>query len=124
PAGPCLFEYGETFPEFLAGFEPCRALVYLPDVARLEWALNRAYHAPDAGPLRGIAPARLDDVALTLHPSLAVLASPWPIARIWTVNRVEDPTEVVALDEGGVRLEIRRDTDDDAVVRSLDAGAC
>ncbi len=35
PAGPCLFEYGESFPEFLAEFEPCRHLEYLPDVGRL-----------------------------------------------------------------------------------------
>jgi len=35
PAGPCLFEYGATFPDFLAGFEPCRHLTWLPDFARL-----------------------------------------------------------------------------------------
>ena len=48
PATPCLFEYGATFADFLAGFPPCRHLVYLPDVARLEWAMNVALHAPDA----------------------------------------------------------------------------
>src|SRR5262244_1643625 len=51
PAGPCLFEYGRDFPEFLAAFEPCRQLVYLPDVARLEWALNTAAYAENATPL-------------------------------------------------------------------------
>ncbi len=40
PEAPCLFEYGAHFPAFLATFPPCRALVYLADVARLEWALN------------------------------------------------------------------------------------
>ena len=25
PAGPCLFEYGDSFPDFLAAFPPCRA---------------------------------------------------------------------------------------------------
>jgi hypothetical protein len=30
PAGPCLFEYGETFPEFLATFPPCAGHPYLP----------------------------------------------------------------------------------------------
>jgi hypothetical protein len=34
PTGPCLFQYGSSFPAFLAGFEPCRPLPYLPDVAR------------------------------------------------------------------------------------------
>src|SRR5438445_13075963 len=39
PGGPCLFEYGASVPEFLAAFPPCRHLVYLADVARLEWAM-------------------------------------------------------------------------------------
>src|SRR5262249_18440144 len=56
PAGPCLFEYGATFPDFLAAFPPCREWRYLPDVARLEWAMNAALHAPDVEPLH---PARL-----------------------------------------------------------------
>src|ERR1051326_8549300 len=51
PASPCLFEYGATFPDFLAAFEPCRQLPYLPDVARLEWAMNVALNAPDVPPL-------------------------------------------------------------------------
>jgi len=34
PAGPCLFEYGATFPDFLAAFPACRQLAYLPDVAQ------------------------------------------------------------------------------------------
>ena len=40
-----LDDYGSGFPEFLARFPPAAALTYLPDVARLEWALNRALHA-------------------------------------------------------------------------------
>ena len=47
PTGPCLFEYGDSFPDFLAAFPPCRDLAYLPDVARLEWAMNAALHAAD-----------------------------------------------------------------------------
>jgi hypothetical protein len=35
PSRPALFEYGGAFPDFLAGFPPCRELAYLPDVARL-----------------------------------------------------------------------------------------
>jgi hypothetical protein len=124
PAGPCLFEYGDSFPEFLAVFPPCRGLSYLPDVARLEWALNRALHAPDAEP---IDPTRLvavppDDLArllVRLDPSVSLLASPWPIDRIWRANQPEaDPALVVDLDEGGAQLEVRR-AGDDAVFRRL-----
>jgi hypothetical protein len=51
PSGPCLFEYGAGFADFLAEFPACRALPYLADVARLEWAMQRALHAADAIPL-------------------------------------------------------------------------
>ena len=51
PAGPCLFEYGADFAEFVAAFPACAHLPWLADVARLEWAMNAALHAPDALPL-------------------------------------------------------------------------
>ena len=41
PASPCLVEYGGDFPTFLAGFPAAADLDYLPDVARLEWAINQ-----------------------------------------------------------------------------------
>src|SRR5207245_9178933 len=87
PAGPLLFEYGESLPEFLAAFPPCRHLQYLPDVARLEWAINRALHAEDAEPLdptrlRGLSPAGAARLALRLHPSASFLESRWPADRV------------------------------------------
>ena len=92
PAGPCLFAYGATFPAFLAEFPPCHALPYLADVARLEWAMQRALDAPDATPLaadalRSAPPERACDLIFTLDPSVALLASPWPIDRIWRANQ-------------------------------------
>jgi hypothetical protein len=127
PAGPCLFEYGESFAEFLAGFPPCRDLAYLPDVARLEWALHVAWCADDATPLD---PARLAAVpaqtrprlALRLDPSVSYLDSPWPIDAIWRGHQSEaaeaTPVDVAA---GGTQLEVRRRADE-VVFRSLDAG--
>jgi len=128
PAGPCLFEFGASFPEFLEGLEPCRSLLYLPDVARLEWALHRARHAEDAASLD---PAILLDLGIDavararfrLHPAVSLLASPWPIDEIWRANQPEaDPDWSVDLDRGGVRLEVRREGDD-VVFRALDAAS-
>lgn len=89
PAGPVLAEYGAAFPDFLAEFPPCRELVYLPDVARLEWLIDEARRAPDDAP-----PTRLD--------------SPWPVERIWRANQAGAPEETISLDDGGVCLEIAR----------------
>jgi hypothetical protein len=128
PTGPCLFEYGASFPQFLEALPPCRPLPYLPDVARLEWALHRARHAEDA---IAIDPAILRDLGVDavagatfrLHPAVSLLASPWPIDDIWRANQPEaDPDLTVDLDRGGVQLEVRRDGDD-VVFRALDAAS-
>ena len=116
PAGPCLFEYGATFPAFLAGFEPCRHLPWLPDVARLEWAMNAALHAPDATALTAEAlrarPAdALETADVSLHPSVTLLASTWPVDAIWHANQVGRDGRA-DLDAGGVRLCVWRRGED------------
>ena len=108
PSRPCLVEYGESFPDFLATFPACRELVYLADVARLEWAINLALHAEGAIPSdRSI--LCTSDPALTLDPSLHLVASQWPIERIWRANQPDrDNDEVISLDAGGARLLVFR----------------
>jgi len=119
PSGPCLFEYGATFPEFLDAFPPCRDLPYLGDVARLEWAMHRALHAPDAAPLgpealRSVAPEAAGGLILALDASVSLLASQWPIEAIWRANQPGAVEEGVTVDlrAGGVALEVRRRGDD------------
>jgi hypothetical protein len=125
PTRPCLFEYGSSFPAFLAGFEPCRSLQYLSDVAQLEWALNVATHADEMVPLdlAAISQLPVEDLprlTLRLDPSLSLLASTWPIAQIWRGNQLDaDPNALVDLASGGVFLEVRR-LADNAVFRPLD----
>jgi Putative DNA-binding domain len=127
PERACLSAYGARFADFLAVFPPCRELVYLPDVARLEWLMRRAAHAVDATPLTpaalgGIAESDLLRLGLELDPSLGLLSSPWPIDRIWRTNQGgTDGDATVDLDAGGVRLEVRR-VEDEVVFRGLDAG--
>lgn len=126
PTGPCLFEYGATLADFLAAFEPCRALVYLPDVARLEWAMNAALHAPDVPPLTvaGAAALGADALAaraLPLHPSVTLLRARWPVDRIWRANQ-PGGDGAVDLDAGAVALQVWR-RDDDVVFRALTPAA-
>jgi hypothetical protein len=127
PAGPCLFEHGDALPEFLASFAPCRPLEYLPDVARLEWALHAAAHAADApaldpGPLGRLAPADTGRLVVRFHPAVTLLASRWPVDRIWRANQGDaDPRATVDLDAGGVSLEVRR-LGDEPAFRALPPG--
>jgi hypothetical protein len=125
PAGPCLFEYGDSFPEFLAAFPPCRDLAYLPDVARLEWAMSAALHAPDVDPmdpacLARVAAGDMPRLTFTVDPSVSFLASPWPVDQIWRASQDGAPSEPVDLASGGVWLEVRR-AGDVAIMRALAA---
>ena len=128
PSGPCLFEYGEAFADFLAAFPPCRQLPYLPDVARLEWLLNVATHADEFVPvdlanLRHLGPDDTEELTFRFDPSVSFVASSWPIDAIWRANQPEaDHDRTVDLDAGGVRLEIRRGADD-VVFRGLEPAA-
>lgn len=91
PKSPLLMFYGEDMPQFLASFPPVQKWGYLPDVARLELALRRAYHAEDAGPidpgaLQAIAPDALVATRVALAPAACVIRSPWPVHGIWQFN--------------------------------------
>ncbi|MAM60938.1 DNA-binding domain-containing protein [Maritimibacter sp. UBA3975] len=92
PDSPVLFTYGTAFPAFLENFPPARSLPYLPDIARLELALRRAYHAADCVAVAPDALNRpdIDDARLTLAPAVAVLSSPYPIHAIWRINMDPD----------------------------------
>ena len=86
-----LGDFGAGFAGFLAAFEPTRSLPWLPDLARLEWAVHQADGAADAAAwdaatLAAVAPDR--QAALRLHwsPGLAVIESGWPIVRVWQIH--------------------------------------
>jgi hypothetical protein len=111
PHSRCLVEYGADFPDFLADFEPCKALPYLADVARFEWALNIAGTVRKVAPLprQTLAAVPADEAAyltLRLQPSLRYLDSPWPIDAIWQANQ-QNEVPAVDLASGGASLEIR-----------------
>ncbi|MCF6273031.1 MAG: putative DNA-binding domain-containing protein [Rhodobacteraceae bacterium] len=91
PKTPVISDFAPEFPEFLATFPPVAKLGYLPDVARLERARTRAYHAADAEPIDGSAlatlpPESMADAHLHLHPSLQIVSSPYPVLAIWQKN--------------------------------------
>jgi hypothetical protein len=89
PQTPVLHEWGGDFPAFLSGFEPVANLPYLGDVARLELARGRAYHAADAPVADPALLARLrpETLRLTLAPSVQGFASRWPAVTIWQANQ-------------------------------------
>ena len=108
-----LHRYGEAFASFLEGYEPARDLDYLPDVARLEWAVAQAFHAADArafdfGSLAAIPEDARAAIQLTLQPGARLLASDHPIAAIWEANQ-PDCDGTPGRTEGSDRVLVHRE---------------
>jgi len=91
PTSPLMTQYGDSFPDFIESFPPLADFPWMADLARVECAITRSYHAADSTPLGPEAFATIapDDVAqlrFTLHPALNLVESRFPIATLWQMN--------------------------------------
>lgn len=118
PRSRILAHYGEGFAEFIEGFEPARAVPYLADVARLELAYVRAYHAADVEPVSneviGLALAsaeRIVELCLVCHPSVTVLSSSYAVVSLWAAHQGESDLVAVDPDHAEAAIVVRRDLD-------------
>jgi hypothetical protein len=118
--------YGGSFGEFLATYPHARNLPYLPDVARLEWAMDEAGRAADVGgtpeailaALGAIPAERVTSLRFALDPSCRLLTSPHPVLRIWQVHQPGRTGESsVAFDSAADHLLVRREGNDVVVER-------
>jgi hypothetical protein len=103
PRSAYLNDYGGELSGFLAAFEPAQSLPYLPDVARVEWAINCAVHAPDSPALDLHRLATLDEssrarVRLRVHPGVSLLCLQFPADAIWRAVLDQDAAAMAAVD--------------------------
>lgn len=124
PRNAYLNDYGEAFPEFLGQFAPAASLPYLADVARLEWAVNRALHAADVEPLdlarlAAIDPEDQGRIAFVPHPSIGLVRSNYPVDAIWRAVIAQDDNAMTAIDleMGPIWLLVERREDGVDVTR-------
>lgn len=87
-----LNRFGDGFGAFLVGYEPAAPLPWLADVARLDWACHESSMAGDGEPLdfealAQVPPEAQGDLRFSLHPSVRVVKSCWPILAIWEANQ-------------------------------------
>lgn len=122
--------YGDAFGAFLEDGATELRMPYLPDLARLEWAIDEASRAADCDgapdavlaalarvPAEGLAAARL-----RLAASCRLVASPHPLLRIWNGGPPAHGADGRTSGAGaGDRLLVRRDACGVAIER-LDAG--
>jgi hypothetical protein len=83
-----LNDYGAELADFLGAFPAAAGLEYLPDIARLEWAVSMALNGPDAptlapAALAGLAPSEHGRVRFVPHPSVRLLCVRYPADAIW-----------------------------------------
>jgi Putative DNA-binding domain len=90
---------GRDFPAFLATHLADTDYAWLADLARLEWAREIAGLAQDLPPLgvEKLGQFAAEDLArlvFALQPSLALVASPFPVFSVWTSNQRENAPPV------------------------------
>lgn len=98
-----LNQFGARFADFLAAFPPVDELPYLPDMARLEWAVHLAHYAAEAQPvapetLAALHPDQLEARRFTLHPACALQASRWQVAALWHAHQDSEGPRVFPQD--------------------------
>jgi hypothetical protein len=102
PVRPCLAEYGADFGAYLDGEMLVKSLPYLADMARLDWAINRATTAPDAVALDmdmlvALTADQFGELSLQAHPSLTLLRSNFPVQEIYRFAHGAETAETIAL---------------------------
>jgi hypothetical protein len=95
PSSPCLFEYGGDVADALADAPGMADCPYVAVIARLEWAMHESFHAPVAtalspSRLSAVAPDVLPEVHLTPHPTLRLIAAPFPADKLWRATQTGD----------------------------------
>jgi hypothetical protein len=121
-----LHGYGASLPSFLEAYGPAQGLAYLPDVARLEWAVHESFHAADAPgfdfeALGRLAPDAHGALRFRLDPDVRLVASRYPVLAIWEANqppRDGSPDRA----EGADCVLVRREGFE-AIPRAIDATA-
>ena len=114
-----LDDYGAGFPLFCKGFEPLKEYAYIADLARVDLAWHRAFHAPDVKPLSAedlesvlsSAEASERGRAVVLHPSASLLNSQFPLFQLWDMNNTTlngGKYDEVSLDSGSESVLVWR----------------
>lgn len=117
PSEPCLAAYGAGFPTFLAQLPPLAPWLWLADLARLEWAVHAAFHAPDVPSVSVSSSAAYNralpaDCRAVLHPSCSVLTFAYPVDRLRQTLLAGEAPDLTPTGEAFCRLLIFRAGED------------
>jgi hypothetical protein len=120
-----LQHVGGSFPGHIDARLGKSEFAYLADVAAIEWAYQEILVAADHRPLdvtrlAAIKSDDFDSLRMVLHPAVRILASRFPLVRIWRANRPESvDAMVIDLAAGGDFVLLQR-RDFDIEIHHLD----
>jgi hypothetical protein len=112
PTRPCIAEYGEEFPAFLAAEAAAGDLPYLHQFAELEWHLGRVALSVDLPSVRvadlsGTDTTTLADAGVALQPGVHYMRTDWAIDELLSLYLSDNAPEQFALEPSALRLELR-----------------
>lgn len=112
PTAPCIAEYGQQFPAFLAEWPATTRLTYLPTFATLDWQLGRLSvcvdrPALDASALASIELEHLLDAHLTLQEGLYLTRATWGVDELIQMYLADTTTDEWHLQPNDVCLQAR-----------------
>lgn len=111
PVAPCIAEYGETFPAFLATWPDTARLRYLQDFATLDWHVGRVaveitHQAFERDALADADAAALASMTVGLQPGLHYMRTAWDLDGLMRQFLTDAAADRWHLREEDVRLQI------------------
>lgn len=112
PSRPCLAEYGEAFPAFLADRASAVEVPYLRQFAELEWHVSRIFPSVDSRAVTFHELSILDIMSLSegsvvLQPGVHYFHADWAIDELLALHFSEAAPDHLSLHPCNVWLEIR-----------------
>jgi hypothetical protein len=112
PEAPCIAEYGEEFPQFLAECPGGDRVPYLKEFALLEWHVGHAAIAvnePTVLPedFAAIPADLLPDVKLAVQAGARYLQASWPVDDLMTLYLTDAEPDRLEFEPASVWLEVR-----------------
>ncbi len=104
PNDPRLDRFGEQFPGFLNEYPHASDVVYVADLARLEWAVHELQHVRALEEGAKIIETQVDGVAL--NPNVRLIQSDYPLIQLWMVGMGQLVPEAVHINAGGQTVAV------------------
>ena len=100
PSGRIPLSYGDNFPRFLRSQGNAASIKYVADVAELEMVRGRAQRAAAVRPLgtealSSLRTKSLNGLRISLHPSVCLVQSRFPIVTIWENNQSDEESGMI-----------------------------